>query len=507
MLERASERCRNALEHARRHAVRFRHQRVTPAHILLGLLDEGAGVGASTLRHLGVDVKAMRGELERRLEPGAHAIALRTMPVDDESKRVLTAAMSAADERMSPSVGTEHLLLGLLAHPSGVAGTVLQRFGITKADAAAAAAELKADPERPAADAARSVGSRSGRRAISSLETLGVDLCARTQRRQLRPVCGRFPELEQMKAELAAPGRNSLLLIGERGVGKTSAIHALARDILIGAVPSPLLCRRLIAIDRVRLLAGCRHKDALEERIDALLTEVERAKDVLLVFDDAAWLLERGGAATRGTHRSTPADGADALARLSSAIGAQRVQCIASLTVSSHDSAATNAAYAETFRCVTLLAPDPGRTLVTLAEIREQLEQHHRVTITEEALRMAVQLALGAGEKERLLRTALRLVDETSARVASRAFTPPARASKLEREILRLEQERLLAFDRKDFSDAAQYFEELRANRSLLDQLRRRWKTELDSEVRTIDENAIAETWSRLGGYLGVSAT
>lgn len=505
MLENASERCRSVLDHARRHAVRFRHPRIAPAHLLLGLLDEGAGVGASTLRHLGVDVKAMRAEIERRLEPGTRSIAAKTTPLDDECRRALLAAESAARDRASALVGTEHLLLGLLAIKAGVAAAVLERFGVSAAEAAAAAAELKADPERPAADATRGGASRTGRRSASVLESVGVDLGARTQRRQLRPVCGRFPELEQMKAELVANDRPSLLLLGGRGVGKTSAIHALARDILIGAVPSALLCRRMIAIDRVRMLAGCRHKDALEQRIEALISEAERARDVILVFDDASWLLERDGCGPR-SERVAPADGADALAGIGAAIAARRVQCVAALRASDSQRDAVAREHGARFRCISLTPPDPGRTLVTLAELREQLEQHHRVTITEDALRMAVQLALGAGAGDRLLRIAMRLVDESSARLASRAFTPPARASKLEREILRLEQERLVAFDRKDFSDAARCFEEARAHRSLLDQIRRRWKTELDEAVRTIDEQAIADTWSRLGGYQGITA-
>lgn len=502
MLENASERCRSVLEHARRHAVRFRHPRIASSHLLLGLLDEGAGVGTSTLRHLGVDLKAMRAEIERRLEPGARAIVAKTTPFDDESRRALVAAESAARDRGSALVGTEHLLLGLLGARAGVASTVLERFGVTQADAAAAAAELKADPERPAADVTRTPGSRAGRKVVSLLDAVGVDLGSRTQRRQLRPVCGRFPELEQIKAELVAADRASVLVLGDRGAGKTSAIHALARDILIGAVPTALLCRRMIAIDRVRLLAGCRHKDALEERVDSLLLEAERARDVILVFDDATWLLERNGGSD--AERKSPSDGADAIDRIVAAIAARRVACVASLTAPESRREALVRAHGSAFRCVHLLAPDPGRTLVTLAELREQLEQHHRVTITEDALRMAVQLALGAGAGPRLLKVALRLVDESSARVAARAFTPPARAAKLEREILRLEQERLVAFDRKDFSDAARCFEEARAHRALLDQLRRRWKSELDEQVRTIDPGAIADTWSRLGGYHGV---
>jgi ATP-dependent Clp protease ATP-binding subunit ClpC len=501
--DRFSERCREILDRARRHALRYRHDAISTSHLLLALLDEGASVGASTLRHLGLDMKALRAALERNLEPGRFAIALHALPYQKDARAALDAADRAAVERGSGFVGTEHLLLGLLADSTNPAAALLTRFGITRADAAAAAAELKADPARPATDATRS--GRGARKPAGVLDTIGIDLGPRIQKRLLRPVCGRFPELEQMKFELAAPERRSILLLGPVGVGKTSAIHALAREILIGAVPSPLLCKRLIAIDRVRLVAGCRHKDDLESRIEGLLGEVERARDTILVFDDGAWLLDRGGATPATANRTPPPDGADALALLFRAVSDRRVQCIATLSAAPAEHDALRARFDAAFHVIALAAPDAARSLVTLLELREQFEQHHKVTITEDALRMAVQLALGAGDGDRLLRTALRLVDETAARMAATALTPPARAAILEREIQRLEGERVAAFTRKDFTDAARSFEEARVHREMLAQVRRRWKAELENDVRRIDEHTIGQTWATMGGYRAIA--
>ncbi len=538
MLERASERCRDALERARQHALRFRHTRIGTSHLLLGLLDEGAGVGTSTLRHLGVEVKVVRAEIESRLQPGAGVIGRKAMPFDEECRAALAAAVGAAKERNSPYVGTEHLLLGLLADAHSFSARVLDKFGITHNDAAAAAAELKADPQRPASARAQDSRDRKPRSPrlgpTSQLDTIAVDLANRTQRRQLRPVCGRFAELERIKHLLSQEPRTSVFVLGKSGVGKTSAVFALARDILIGSVPSALLGKRMLAIDPVRLAAGCRHKDQLEQRVDEIVAQAERARDVILVFDDAGWLLngvhdihdhhdghighfegtthslQRGREARDDapagleSERPSNPDVTDMFARFRPALEARRLQAILTLAPNGEPDAESKllrANFGDWFECVSLFPADIDRTLMTVYELREQLENHHRVTITEDALKTAVQLAVSAGDKNDLLTTALRLVDETGARLTARAFTPPVRATKLVREIEKLEAARSEAFERKDHSDAARRFDEARANRELLEQIERRWRTELREKLRVVDETAIAETWSIHGGY------
>lgn len=500
MLERASERFRTVLESARAHAVRLRHRRIGSGHLLLGLLDEGGGVAASALRHLGIDVIELKADLERALVPGDVAIGAKSMTLEDDARRAIARAESAAQERRNPYVGTEHLLLGLLADPKSVAGIVLRRRGITRDDAAAAAAELKADPEHPQSDDTRR--SRRAPPVERVLDRIGVDITLRTQQRRLPPVLSRIPALERVKALLCDPSRPSVLIRGPRHVGKTSAVFALARDVLIGSVPSSLLRRRLIAIDEVRLLAGCRHRDQLEERFDSLLAEAERARDTLLVFDDIEWLLLADSGQPRES--SERSELSEVAARFRGAIESHRIQVLATTTSGSR---LLSDRMTEWFACVELTPADTDRALLTLLELREQFEVHHRVTIQEDAIRMAVQLALGAAKGPDLVGIAISLLDESAARLALGALTPPPRLARLDQEIRKLETQRTSAFERQDHSQAARCFEEGRAHRELRDQIERKWRSDIRDNLRVVDGDAVARTWALLGGISGVRSS
>lgn len=487
MLERFSERAKKAMQLARRSAVRFHHPRILPEHVLLGILDEGTGVGASAVRHLGIDIARLRAEIEGQLAPGIPGMASHSLPFSEGGRKVLGCALAAASERHHPHIGTEHLLLGLLRANDDVAAKTLVKLGVTFETARAAAAELQTSPEGVHLRADQ-VPAKRAKSARGELEAIAVDLVARTRKQMLRPISSHFDELETLKGILAAPERRSALLLGGRGHGKTSTLHALARDISIGRVPTALLAKRLLALEPLRLVAGCKYKDQLEERVDAIVREAERAKDVILVLDDLEDFLPSLG------EKSDTADLHDVLGRLLPAIERGAVQAVASGSCTAGGGDALRRRFSPPLVCVALPPASDERALQFLFELREQYETHHRVTLTESAIRMAVQLALGGRNP---LACAARLIDDACAAAHAAAFTPPLRVAQLSREIARLEEERERCFQSQDFEGAARAFEENRQNVELRHRVKREWKNALRDSLRVIDEQKVAETYAR----------
>jgi ATP-dependent Clp protease ATP-binding subunit ClpC len=473
MFDRFSERCRLAFTAARDHAARLRHDRIGCGHLLLGLLDVGSGVAASALRHLGADVQQLRHDVERAMPRGhTHGASAAAMPFDADGHAALQAACRHAVARGHAYLGTEHLLFGVVAEARGAIAEVLRRHRVTRDETAAAAAELRVDLDRSGDGAApRRVGP-------SPLERYGIDLTARDAGGPPRAISSRFPELERIEAILAGAAPRAAAIIAPSGAGKTSLLAALARDFATGRAPQRLVAARLVAIEPLEFLRGTRKRRDSEERIDALI-DAARARDVVLAFDDAEWL---------GGDGDSPA-----IARLADAISRDAIACVFAATTLSPGLAATT-------RIFTLEPPDSVRALAMASDLRPSLETRHGIEIDDAATRLAVQLAMGAGDAARVVGRALRLLDATCARIATEAETPPLGIVRLERDLERHEHERALAFRREDFSAAARFFEEQRVIRDRLDEERERWTFELRSRIRLVDGDAVARTFAREGG-------
>ncbi len=284
MFERFTDRARKVMELANQEALRFNHDHLGTEHILLGLVNEGTGVGANVLKNLDVDLLTIRHEVEKIVPAGPEQVTKGKLPLCPRAKTVIESAIEEARGLTHHYIGTEHLLLGVLRERDSVAAQVLTNLNLNLEEVRTQVLSLMGH--------GMDIGERNpdtwktGRRKTPALDSFGTDLTEKAGQGKLDPVFGRQSEIEMVVQVLSRRSRNNPVLIGEAGVGKTAIVHGLAQMIVDGRVPDPLHKRRVILLDWGLLNSGMKQTGQLEERLKAISSEARRVKDVILYLDD-----------------------------------------------------------------------------------------------------------------------------------------------------------------------------------------------------------------------------
>ncbi|MBI4231534.1 MAG: AAA family ATPase, partial [Planctomycetes bacterium] len=299
MYERFTDRARKALNLARQEAQRFNHQYIGTEHLLLGLVKEGSGVAANVLESFEVDLKKLRHEIEKLVQPGPDTVAVGSPPLTPRTKKVLDYALEEARSLGHGYIGTEHLLLGLLRETEGVAAQVLLNLNLKLEDVRERVLDhLEAGVQSTGGAEGGEKTKREGgsKTKTPALDAFGRDLTQLAKEGQLDPVIGREPEIERLVMVLSRRTKNNPVLLGEAGVGKTAIVEGLAQLIVKGDVPDLLRSRRIVVLDLALMVAGTKYRGQFEERIKAVMNEVRRAKNVILFIDELHTLVGAGGA-------------------------------------------------------------------------------------------------------------------------------------------------------------------------------------------------------------------
>src|SRR6201991_4524824 len=383
MFERFTDRARKVMALANQEAQRFNHEYIGTEHILLGLVKEGSGVGATVLKNLDIDLRKVRLEVEKLVKSGPDMVTMGKLPQTPRAKKVIEYAIEEARNLNHNYVGTEHLLLGLLREHDGVAAQVLMNLGLKLEEVReevlnllGAGVESEEQPQETKGGVGSGTGAK-GKSKTPALDSFGRDLTELAREGQLDPVIGRKNEIERVIQILCRRQKNNPVLLGEAGVGKTAIVEGLAQMVVSSTVPEILHDRRIVVLDLAMMVAGTKYRGQFEERIKAVMNEVRRAKSVILFIDELHTLVGAGGA-----------EGAiDASNVLKPALARGEIQCIGATTLDEYRKyIEKDAALARRFQEIIVNPPNRGEALEILKGLRDRYEAHHRVQIKDEAL-------------------------------------------------------------------------------------------------------------------------
>ena len=499
MFERLTDRARKVMALANQEAQRFNHEYIGTEHILLGLVKEGSGVGANVLKALEIDLRKVRLEVEKLVKSGPEMVTMGKLPQTPRAKKVLEYAIEEARHLNHNYVGTEHLLLGLLREQDGVAAQVLMNLGVKLEEgreevlnllgAGIEPEEMEEMPEGPGESQQSSP--RRGKSKTPALDSFGRDMTELAKTGELDPVIGRSDEIERLIQILCRRTKNNPVLLGEAGVGKTAIVEGLAQQIINKEVPDLLHDRRVVVLDLAMMVAGTKYRGQFEERIKAVMNEVRRAKNVILFIDELHTLVGAGGA-----------EGAiDASNVLKPALSRGEVQCIGATTFDEYRKyIEKDSALERRFQSIAVEPPSAEQTVLILKGLRIKYEEHHRITVTDEAIEEAVELSTRYMPSRVQPDKALDVIDEAGAMVRLRSMSKPPDLAELETKIELLTVEKEEAVKAADYEKAADLRDQAEKARAEKDTVQREWRDRMSEVVGTVDGDVIAETVSKITG-------
>jgi ATP-dependent Clp protease ATP-binding subunit ClpC len=519
MFDRFTDRAKKVMSFARQEAMKFNHEYIGTEHILLGLVQEGSGVAANVLKHMTVDLEKIRHEVEKIVKTGPSMVTMGQLPFTPRAKKVLELSLEEASQLSHNYIGTEHLLLGLIRENEGIAAQVLMNLGVKLDEVREEVLEFLGASENsgnggsneeegessenqgnsgssPGGGSTQSSGGSAQGNSKSktpALDSFGRDLTDLAREGKLDPVIGRDSEIERVVQILSRRTKNNPVLLGEAGVGKTAIVEGLAQRIVKGTVPEILRRKRLVVLDLAMMVAGTKYRGQFEERIKAVMTEVRRAKDVILFIDELHTLVGAGGA-----------EGAiDASNVLKPALSRGEVQCIGATTLDEYRKyIEKDGALERRFQTVNVEPPSPEQTIEILKGLRDKYEAHHRVTYTDGAFQAAVDLSTRYINNRFLPDKAIDVIDEAGARIRIKSMTAPPDLRDMDGEITRLNKEKEEAVAGQDFERAADLRDQAFKLGKKKEEIQREWRDRENSRESggLVDEDVIAETVSKMTG-------
>jgi ATP-dependent Clp protease ATP-binding subunit ClpC len=508
MFERLTDRARKVMALANQEAQRFNHEYIGTEHILLGLVKEGSGVGANVLKNLDIDLRKVRLEVEKLVKSGPEMVTMGKLPQTPRAKKVIEYAIEEARNLNHNYVGTEHLLLGLLREHDGVAAQVLMNLGLKLEEVREEVLNLlgaggdqereESAPQQSAEPQSQEPGpaeggptARRGKSKTPALDSFGRDLTELARNGELDPVIGREHEIERLIQILSRRTKNNPVLLGEAGVGKTAIVEGLAQRIISQDVPDLLFDKRLVVLDLASMVAGTKYRGQFEERIKAVMNEVRRAKNIILFIDELHTLVGAGGA-----------EGAiDASNVLKPAMARGEIQCVGATTFDEYRKyIEKDSALERRFQSIPVEPPNAEQTVQILMGLREKYEKHHKVRITDEALKAAVELSgryiTGRVQPDK----SIDVIDEAGARLRLKSMTKPPDLAEMEGKIERLSIEKDEAVKNADYEKAAELRDQAEKMRKEKERMQQAWRDRMNEVDAVVDENVIAEVVSKMTG-------
>ncbi len=496
MFERFTEKAIKVIMLAQEEARRLGHNFVGTEQILLGLIGEGTGIAAKTLKQMGVNLKDARVEVEKIIGRGSGFVAVE-IPFTPRAKRVLELAWDEARQLGHNYIGTEHLLLGLIREGEGVAAKVLESLGV---DISRVRSNVLRMLSESGAVSGAGVGSGSGsgsgpsasRSKTPTLDEFGTNLTQSAAEGKLDPVVGRENEIERVIQILGRRTKNNPVLIGEPGVGKTAIAEGLAQRIVNGDAPDMLLDKRIIQLDIGLLVAGTKYRGEFEERLKKIMEEIRSSGNIVLVIDELHTLVGAGAA-----------EGAiDAANILKPVLSRGELRCIGATTLEEYRKhIEKDSALERRFQPVNIGEPTIEQTIEILNGLRDRYEQHHNLVIEDEALYAAATLAERYISDRFLPDKAVDLIDEAGSFVRLKVHSLPPEGKEMEKKLNQVRRDKENAIREQDFEKAASLRDEETKYLDELDELRKRLREEAINEevplvVTAADIATVVSRWT-----------
>ena len=498
-MERFTQRARRVLSLAHQEAERMRQNTIGSEHLLLGLIQEEGGVAGRVLRDLGLEPDRVRELVERMSGFGSY----RGGKIDLSAgvQQVLEFAIDEARKLGHHYIGTEHLLLGLVRLTEGGALDVFKKLGVTPeqirrqtrrvlqesstSTAPAPTAEKPPEKEKPTRGGSSS-GSSKDKPKTPLVDQLAVDLTSHAEEGKLDPVIGRQMEIERVIQILARRNKNNPALIGEPGVGKTAIVEGLAQRIIEGDVPAPLLDKRVLQLDVGSLVAGTMYRGQFEERLKRVIDELKSSGAIL--FIDEVHMLVGAGAAGSSV---------DAANILKPALSRGELQVIGATTIEEYRKhIESDAALERRFQPIVVNEPSVEETIEILKGIRTAYEEHHRLTISDEAIEAAARLSARYVTERFLPDKAIDLIDESSSRVRMYKSSAAKTMKELVRDLRETRQNHSLAVEDGRFDDAQGLLERQQELEAQLERMRTGWDRSSSPIVNADDIAEVVHMWT-----------
>ncbi len=483
-----TQKANKALNLAMTSAGEMGHTYIGTEHLLLGLVKEGSGVAATALTQAGLDAS----ELENRIKETAGTASPVTLTPNDftpRSKRVMQNAVIIAAKLRSNYVGTEHLLFSIMQETDSYAYTFLNELGVDLNAVMNTAEDYVG--ENGGADHQNNPNGKG-------LDKFGRDLTAAAKNGEIDPVIGREKEIERVIQILSRRTKNNPVLIGEPGVGKTAVAEGLALKIVEGKVPEILRDKRIVSLDLTGMVAGAKYRGDFEERIKEAIDEVKKSKNIILFIDELHTIVGAGSA-----EGST-----DAANILKPSLARGDFQVIGATTVNEYRKyIEKDAALERRFQPVNVGEPSEDEAVQILEGLRDRYEAHHKVKITDEAIKAAVELSSRYIADRYLPDKAIDLIDESASRVRLQSLTTPDSLKQLEEKVKELEAEKASAVNEQEFERAAKIRDEQKSVQEQLEAEKQKWQETQSSATGEVTAENIAQIVSQWTGIPVVQLT
>jgi len=495
-MERFTQKARRVLSLAHQEAERLRHSYIGTEHLLLGLIREEGGVAGRVLRELGLDADRVQEIVIKITGQGQYQGG--KLELSPGTQQVLEYAVEEARRMGHHYIGTEHLLLGLVRHGEGVGNDVLRKLGVTSEqvrrqtnrvlqESTAARRPAKSTPTPT--ERRTSKGEQSKQQKTPMVDQLATDLTVLAEEGKLDPVIGRQMEIERVIQILARRTKNNPALIGEPGVGKTAIVEGLAQRIIEGDVPAPLLDKRLLQLDVGSLVAGTMYRGQFEERLKRVIEELKASESILFI-DEVHMLVGAGSAGSS----------VDAANILKPALSRGELQVIGATTLDEYrKNIESDAALERRFQPVIVEEPSLDETIEILRGIRSAYEEHHRLTISDEALDAAANLSSRYVTERFLPDKAIDLIDESSSRVRMYKSSAAKDAKEIMTELRQIRQQNALVLegDIQEISEDDYLIQERQVElESKLEQIRTSWDRSTSPTVTAEDIAEVLSMWT-----------
>lgn len=505
-----SNRVKEVISLSREEALRLGHDYIGTEHLLLGMIREGEGVAVSILKKLGVPLDELRNSVERAVKGTAtHNVKnLANIPLTRQSEKVLKITYLEAKIFKSALIGTEHLLLSILRDEDNIATQILQKFD-TNYDAVKEMLEFqtdgprsKAEADDPDEDSSKLFGSSGSGSTGSSkpgaeksrtpvLDNFGRDLTKMAEDDKLDPIIGREKEIERVAQILSRRKKNNPILIGEPGVGKTAIAEGLALRIVQKKVSRVLFNKRVVTLDLASLVAGTKYRGQFEERMKAVMNELEKSPNVILFIDELHTIVGAGGAS----------GSLDASNMFKPALARGEIQCIGATTLDEYRQyIEKDGALARRFQMVMVDATTPEETVQILNNIKDKYEDHHNVIYSPEAIEACVKLSDRYISDRFLPDKAIDILDEAGARVHINNIHVPEDILKLEEEVEQIKIEKNRVVKSQKYEEAAQLRDKEKKLLEQLENAKVKWEEESKTKRYKVEEENVAEVIAMMTG-------
>jgi ATP-dependent Clp protease ATP-binding subunit ClpC len=486
-----SNRVQDVIRLSREEALRLGHDYIGTEHLLLGVIREGEGIAVKILRNLGVDLYKLKKAIEDTVRTSGGTLTIGNIPLTKQAEKVLKITYLEAKLYKSDVIGTEHLLLSLLRDDDNIAAQILHQFNIHY-DVVRAELDniISGKPSSPQAHQPASE-KKPEKSKTPVLDNFGHDLTKLAAEDKLDPIVGREKEIERVAQVLSRRKKNNPVLIGEPGVGKTAIAEGLAMRIIQKKISRVLHGKRVVTLDLAALVAGTKYRGQFEERMKAVMNELEKAKDVILFIDELHTIVGAGGAS----------GSLDASNMFKPALSRGELQCIGATTLDEYRQyIEKDGALDRRFQKIMVDPTSVDETIQILTNIKHKYEEHHGVHYTDKAIDAAVRLSDRYITDRYLPDKAIDVLDESGSRVHLANIHVPKEILDLEGEIEKIKQSKNQVVKNQNFEEAARLRDMEKKLLSDLEIAKREWEMKAQDTVHEVTEDIMADVVAMMTG-------